>query len=67
MIDDSRLMTIYRTGNRAIIAVIKSILDNAEIQYAVIGESNYKRRMIEIQIDEKDEPMARELLSEIKE
>ena len=36
--DHERLVTVYETGNEAVIAVIKSILDEAGIRYLAKGE-----------------------------
>ena len=36
--DDTRLVTVLITGNQAIIAVAKSLLDDADIKYFAKGE-----------------------------
>lgn len=36
--DHERLVTVYETGNEAVVAVIKSILDEAEIRYMAKGD-----------------------------
>lgn len=36
--DHERLVTVYETGNEAVVAVIKSILDEAGIRYLAKGE-----------------------------
>lgn len=36
--DHERLVDIYATGNEAVVAVVKSILDEAEIRYMAEGE-----------------------------
>ncbi len=37
-LDHESLVTVYKTGNEAIISLIKSILDEAEIKYMIAGE-----------------------------
>jgi len=37
-LDESRLVTVLTTGNQAIIAVAKSLLDDANIKYFAKGE-----------------------------
>ncbi len=37
-LDETRLITVLATGNEAIIAVAKSLLDDAEIKYFAKGE-----------------------------
>ncbi|MBK9331219.1 MAG: DUF2007 domain-containing protein [Ignavibacteria bacterium] len=36
--NQQRLVTVYETGNEAVVAVIKSVLDEAEIRYLAKGE-----------------------------
>lgn len=36
--DHERLVTVFETGNEAIVAVVKSILDEAKISYLAQGE-----------------------------
>ncbi|MBS1551093.1 MAG: DUF2007 domain-containing protein [Bacteroidetes bacterium] len=36
--DHERLVTVYATGNEAIVSVVKSILDEAQIKYIAQGE-----------------------------
>ena len=37
-LDHQSLVPVYETGNEAIVSVVKSILDEAKIQYLVEGE-----------------------------
>ena len=37
-VDHERLVTVFKTGHEGIVAVVKSILDEAEIQYLAKGE-----------------------------
>ena len=81
MSSDSDLITIFESGNQGIIAIVKSILDDAEIPYIVNGENiqnlfglgvigtgfNIITGPIQIQVNREDEITARELLSEINE
>jgi hypothetical protein len=78
---DEKLVTVYKTGHEGLIAVIKSILDEAEIKYLVQGENiqnlfgvgilgtgyNPLTGPIIIQVLEEDEEYARELLRDVKE
>lgn len=36
--DHERLVTVFETGNEAIVAVVKSILDEAKIKYLAQGD-----------------------------
>lgn len=75
------IVTVFETGNPALLAVVKSILDGAEIQYIIKGEQlqnlfgmgilgtgfNPLVGPVQIQVRREDEPTARELLAEIDE
>jgi len=37
-VDHERLVTVFKTGHEGIVAVVKSILDEAQIQYLAKGE-----------------------------
>lgn len=37
-LDNEELVPVFETGNEAIVAVVKSILDEAQIRYLVEGE-----------------------------
>jgi hypothetical protein len=77
---ESDLITIFESGNQPIIALVKSILDHAEIPYLVKGENlqnlfglgvigtgfNLIAGPVEIQVRREDETAARELLTEIE-
>ena len=72
-------VTVYETGNPAIISIAKSILDSADIPYYMKGEGvqdlfgggrigtgfNPLVGPVQIQVDEKQVSVARELLSEL--
>jgi Putative prokaryotic signal transducing protein len=78
---NSDLITVFESGNQAVIAVVKSILDDAEIPYIVKGENvqnlfglgvigtgyNIITGPIHIQVNQEDEPAAKQLLSGIDE
>jgi hypothetical protein len=36
--DHERLVTVFETGNEAVVAVVKSLLDEAKIRYLAQGE-----------------------------
>ena len=36
--DHEKLVTVFETGNEAVVAVVKSILDEAKIKYLAQGE-----------------------------
>jgi len=36
--DHENLVTVYATGNEAIVSVVKSVLDEAQIRYIAQGE-----------------------------
>lgn len=63
-------VTIMETSDRALIAIVKSILDDAGIKYFINGESllNLGRAAIDakIQVDKKDAQTALELLKELR-
>ncbi len=81
MSSNSDLITVFESGNQAVIAVVKSILDDAEIPYIVKGENvqnlfglgvigtgyNIITGPIQIQVNQEDEPAAKQLLSGIDE
>jgi hypothetical protein len=80
-LDHERLVTIYKTGNEAIVVLVKSMLDEAEIQYLVTGEGlqgllgvgvigtgfNPLTGPVQIKVMPEDEEYARELLKDINE
>ena len=66
------LVTVYSTSNHAIIALIKSMLDDAEIQYLAKGDNfqnvySYYAFPVEFQVMSEDEAYAKELLKDISE
>lgn len=65
MNDDLRLVKIHETRNQATIAIIKSVLDGAEIKYMIPGEYDHERRYMEVLVNEQDAAAVRELLSEL--
>lgn len=78
---DSELVTVYETGNVAIVAIVKSLLDDGNIQYCVQGEHlqnlsavgsigfgyNVVVGPIQIQVDKSDVNLATELLKNVQE
>lgn len=70
--DSETLVTVYTTWNHALIALIKSMLDEAEITYLAKGENlQYADPIfafpVEFQVMQKDEEFARELLKDVEE
>ena len=79
--DHERLVTVYETGSEGIIAVIKSILDEAGIRYLAKGEGvqdlfgvgvlgtgfNPITGPVEFRVMPEDEEYARELLKDVTE
>ena len=79
--DSEKLVTVLRTGHQGIVAVAKSILDEAEIKYLVKGEGlqnlfgvgvmgtgfNLITGPIEIQVLPEDAEAAQEILKDIEE
>lgn len=78
--DKEKLVTVFKTGHHGTIAVIKSILDEAKIEYSVKGEGiqdligagifgvgyNPITGPVEFQVLEENAEYARELLSGVK-
>lgn len=79
MAEDERAVTVFESGNPALVAVAKSILDDAEILYSVQGENvqhlfgfgsigtgyNLLTGPIRIQVMPEDEEAARVLLDQV--
>ena len=79
--DHERLVTVYETGSEGLIAVIKSILDEAGIRYLAKGEGvqdlfgvgvlgtgfNPITGPVEFRVMPEDEEYARELLKDVTE
>ena len=77
--DHERLVTVYETGHEGVVAVIKSILDEAQIPYLAKGEGvqdlfgvgvvgvgfNPVTGPVEFKVMPEDEKYARELLKDI--
>lgn len=77
--DHERLVTIFETGNEAVVAVVKSILDEAKIKYLAQGEGvqdlfgvgvigtgfNPVTGPVEFKVMPEDAEYARELLKDI--
>ncbi|MFI5253376.1 MAG: DUF2007 domain-containing protein [Bacteroidota bacterium] len=69
--NQERLVSIYTTTNPAMIAVVKSILDNAEIDYMVQGEPLQgvwgQFQWVDFLVNSDQETEAREVLREVSE
>ncbi len=70
--DSESLVTVYTTGNQAIIALIKSMLDEAEIDYFVKGDNIQNVYAIdafpvEFQVMPENKEFALELLKDVEE
>ena len=80
-VDNERLVTVFKTGHEGIVALVKSILDEAEIQYLAKGEGvqdlfgvgvlgtgfNPITGPVEFRVMPEDEEYAKELLKDVKE
>lgn len=69
--DSENLVTVYTTGNHAIIALIKSMLDEAEIEYYAKGDNIQNVYAIdafpvEFQVMPENEEFARALLKDVE-
>ena len=70
--DNENLVTVYKTSNNALIALVKSILDEAEIKYMAKGDniqSTYSLDVfpVEFQVMPENADFARELLKDVDE
>ena len=79
--DQERLVTVFATGHEGIVAVVKSILDEAKIRYLAKGEGvqdlfgvgvlgvgfNPVTGPVEFRVMPEDAEYARELLKDVKE
>ena len=80
-LDHERLVTIYKTGNEAIISLIKSLLDEAGIKFLITNEGvqdllgvgiigtgfNPLTGPVNVKVMPEDEEYARELLKTVSE
>lgn len=75
---DLKIETVYATGDPALVAMAKSLLEDAKIEYStkgyeiqdligigVLGGLNYVTGPVEFQVAGKDAPTARELLAHL--
>ena len=79
--DHERLVTVFETGHEGIVAVVKSILDEAKIRYLAKGEGvqdlfgvgvlgigfNPVTGPVQFRVMPEDAEYARELLKDVKE
>lgn len=70
--NEEYLVSVFKTDNMAIIAVVKSILDEAGIKYLAKGDSvqgvvPINAFPVDFQVMPEDEAYAKELLSEVDE
>lgn len=80
-VDHERLVTVFKTGHEGIVVLVKSILDEAEIQYLAKGEGvqdlfgvgvlgtgfNPITGAVEFRVMPEDVKYAKELLKDVKE
>ena len=80
-VDHEKLVTVFRTGHEGVVAIVKSILDEAQIQYHAKGEGvqdllgvgvlgtgfNPVTGPVEFRVMPEDVEYAKELLKDIKE
>ena len=75
---DPKIETVYVTGDPALVAIVKSLLEDAEIEYFTkgyeiqdligiggLGGLNYATGPVEFAVAGKDAPTARELLAHL--
>ena len=81
MLQEPEIVTVFETGNAALVALAKSMLDAADIAYAVRGENlqnlfgggvigtgfNVLVGPVQIQVRREDEVEARSVLSDLSE
>ena len=79
-VDHERLVTVFKTGHEGIVAVVKSVLDEAQIQYLAKGEGvqdlfgvgvlgtgfNPITGPVEFRVMPEDAEYAKELLKDVK-
>jgi hypothetical protein len=66
-VEGTRIVTVYKTSNPAIIAFIKSAFKEDGLRYFVKGESSPFRDPVEIQVDEEDSERATQIVNLIDE
>ncbi len=80
MKDNVEFVTVYETGNVALIAVVKSMLDDGNIKYYIKGENlqsltgagsigfgyNLAVGPIKVQVEKKNKSLALRLLKNVK-
>jgi hypothetical protein len=69
--DSENLVTVFSSANHAIIAFVKSMLDEAEIQYLAKDDNfqnvySYYAFPVEFQVMPENEEYARELLKDVE-
>jgi hypothetical protein len=70
-LNEERLVSVYTTTNPAMISIVKSLLDNAEIEYMVRGDSLQSvwatnlLAYVDFQVKPEDEAEAREVLKDV--
>lgn len=81
MAEESDIVTVFETGNAALVALAKSLLDGADITYVVKGENlqslfgggiigtgfNLVVGPVQIQVHRDDLAVAREILADLEE
>lgn len=68
--EESVLTTVLETGDLAVVALAKSMLDEAGIKYVAKGELPLEQLAVgpvQIQVDKDDAAVARDLLSDLSE
>ena len=69
--NEERLISVYTTTNPAMISVVKSLLDNAEIEYMVRGDSLQSvwatnlLAYVDFQVKPKDKAEAQKMLKDM--
>ena len=64
--DNESLVTVFKTNNPAIVAIVKSILDGTKIKYLSEGAMSYRFGCV-FQVMPEDAEYAKELLKDVTE
>ena len=63
---NQELVTILNTNDQALVAILKTVLDDQKIPYVVKGELLYRNRSLQILVNRKDEKNALALLGKLE-
>ena len=63
---NQELVMIFNTNDQALVAILKTVLDDQKIPYVVKGELLYRNRSLQILVNRKDEKNALALLGKLE-